>query len=99
MQPSPRSSSALPPRVILLRALHHAGALGQDQQALALLRTGLVQRLGVDQAFISLIPNVHDLSKCTECRELYQHRGGEVFKTEIRLYWGRGGGSVSLEIQ
>ena len=50
-------------------------ALGQDQQAIALLRTGLAQGLAFDQAFISVMPDFRNLAKYPEFRELFRPRG------------------------
>ena len=50
-------------------------ALGQEQQAIALLRTGLAQGLAYDQAFISAVPDFRGFSKHAEFRELFRPRG------------------------
>ncbi|MEP6473532.1 MAG: AAA family ATPase [Gemmatimonadota bacterium] len=50
-------------------------ALGNDQQAITLLRTGLAQGLTFDQAFIREMPDFKELRRYDEFRELFKPRG------------------------
>ncbi len=50
-------------------------ALGNDQQAIALLRTGLAQGLTYDQAFVRETPDFTRLQRYDEFRELFKPKG------------------------
>ncbi len=50
-------------------------ALGNDQAALALLRSGLAQGLAVDQAFVNLIPDFDRLRTLPEYQEMFRPKG------------------------
>ena len=50
-------------------------ALGNDQAALALLRSGLAQGLAVDQAFVNLIPDFDRLRTLPEYRDMFRPKG------------------------
>ena len=50
-------------------------ALGQDQQAISMLRTGLAQGLTFDQAYINMMPDFRGLEKYPEYRELFRPKG------------------------
>jgi hypothetical protein len=50
-------------------------ALGQDQQAIALLRTGLAQGLTFDQLYINMMPDFRSLERYAEYRELFRPKG------------------------
>jgi tetratricopeptide (TPR) repeat protein len=50
-------------------------ALGQDKEAISLLRTGLAQGLNFDQAYINMMPDFRGLEKYAEYRELFRPKG------------------------
>jgi DNA-binding SARP family transcriptional activator/tetratricopeptide (TPR) repeat protein/TolB-like protein len=50
-------------------------ASGNDQAALALLRSGLAQGLAVDQAFVNLIPDFDRLRALPEYQEMFRPKG------------------------
>jgi len=50
-------------------------ALGQDQQAISLLRTGLAQGLNFDQAYINMMPDFRELQQYADYRELFRPKG------------------------